>query len=130
MADATANDHCLDGEATSGYFRLIFAMLSDREVEEIERGRLNKVGGPIVLKWIDQLLADRRERVRQLEHLRKRLSQAFRYLDGLVRDARQPAAVAPQKPLCPMCRKPYLRASGVSPTGIVYSHADQSECRG
>lgn len=105
-------------------------MLSDREAEEIERGRLQKVGGPIVLKWIDQLLADRRERVRQLEHLRKRLSQAFRYLDGLVRDARQPAAPAPQKLVCPMCGKPYVRASGISPRGIVYSHADQSECRG
>lgn len=104
-------------------------MLSDREAEEIERGRLHKVGGPIVLKWIDQLLADRRERVRQLEHLRKRLSQAFRYLDGLVRDARRPPAPAPQKLVCPMCRKPYVRASGISPSGIVYSHADQSECR-
>ena len=104
-------------------------MLSDREAEEIERGRLQKVGGPIVLKWIDQLLADRRERVRQLDHLRKRLSQAFRYLDGLVRDARQPSAPAPQKLVCPMCGKPYVRASGVSPRGIVYSHADQTECR-
>lgn len=26
----------------------------DREAEEIERGRRDGVGGPIVLKWIDQ----------------------------------------------------------------------------
>lgn len=102
-------------------------MLSDREAEEIERGRRQKVGGPIVLKWVDQLLADRRERVRQLEHLRKRMQQAFRYLDGLVRGdvPVERAAV----PVCPMCGKPYVRASGVSPRGIVYTHADRNECR-
>ena len=109
-------------------FRFIFAMLSDREAEEIERGRRQKVGGPIVLKWVDQLLADRRERIRQLEHLRKRMHQAFRYLDGLVRGEVPPAEPA-GKPMCPMCGKPYLRASGVSPRGIVYTHADRNECR-
>ena len=112
------------------YFRLRFALLSDREAEEIERGRIQKVAGPIVLKWVDQLLADRRERVRQLEHLRKRLSQAFGYLDGLVRDARQQATPPPQKLVCPMCRRPYVGASGISPRGIVYTHADRTECRG
>lgn len=104
-------------------------MLSDREAEEIERGRLQKVGGPIVLKWIDQLLADRRERVRQLAHLRKRLNQAFRYLDGLVRDLQGPAERSAAPPGCPKCRRPYVRAAGVSPQGIVYVHADKSECR-
>ena len=106
-------------------------MLSDREADEIERGRRQKVGGPIVLKWVDQLLADRRDRIRQLEHLRKRMQQAFRYLDGLVRSDAQPATARPQPaPLCPMCGKPYLRASGVSPRGIVYTHSDRNECRG
>jgi len=105
-------------------------MLSDREADEIERGRRAKVGGPIVLKWVDQLLADRRERILQLEHLRKRMHQAFRYLDGLVRNGPSPAPPSPAgKPVCPMCGKPYLRASGVSPRGIVYTHADRNECR-
>jgi hypothetical protein len=104
-------------------------MLSDRDAEEIERGRRARVGGPLLGKWIDQLLADRRERVRQLEHLRKRLSQAFRYLDGLVRDAQSPRQLARGAPLCPICRKPYVKAAGVSPQGIVYSHSDASECR-
>jgi hypothetical protein len=45
----------LDRPPSPVYFRLYFAMLSDREAEEIERGRREKVGGPIVLKWIDQL---------------------------------------------------------------------------
>lgn len=86
--------------------------------------------GPIVFKWIDQLLADRRERIQQLEHLRKRLSQAFRYLDGLMRNVEAPPPISRSGPVCPMCRKPYVRAAGVSPQGIVYFHADRSECRG
>jgi hypothetical protein len=76
-------------------------MLSDRDAEEIERGRRERVGGPIVLKWLDLLLADRRERIQQLEHLRRRLNQAFRYLDGLVRDVqrgpRTPPGSAPPR---------------------------------
>ncbi len=106
-------------------------MLSDREADEIERARRAHVGGPIVLKWVDQLLADRRERVRQLEYLRQRLSQAFRYLDGVVRAAQgTPTPAGKEKPSCPACGKPYVRASGVSPRGIVYTHSDQRECRG
>jgi len=105
-------------------------MLSDREADEIERGRREKMGGPIVLKWVDQLLADRRERIRQLVHLRQRLRQAFRYLDGLARDVQGAPLATPRKPMCPMCGRPYVQASGVSPRGIVYTHADRRECRG
>jgi hypothetical protein len=107
-------------------------MLTDREADEIERGRRAGVGGPLVLKWLDQLLADRRERVLQIEHLRRRLNQAFRYLDGLVRDVQRaaPKQTAPApRPVCPKCGKPYARASGESPNGIVYVHADGRECR-
>ncbi len=107
-------------------------MLTDREAEEIERGRRRGVGGPVVLKWIDQLLADRRDRIRQLEHLRRRLDQAFRYLDGLVRNIQRPQpekSAQPGRPVCPKCGKSYERASGESPNGIIYFHADRSECR-
>ena len=107
-------------------------MLTDREAAEIERGRRAGVGGPLVLKWIDQLLEDRRERVRQLEHLRKRLNQAYRYLDGLVRDAQRPRSspsTTSSTPLCPRCAKPYVSASGISPSGVVYVHGDRKECR-
>jgi hypothetical protein len=107
-------------------------MLSDREADEIERGRRAGVGGPLVLKWIDQLLADRRERIQQLDHLRRRLNQAFRYLDGLVRDARRPqttGGAGARPPECPKCGKRYARAAGESPSGVVYYHADRTECR-
>jgi hypothetical protein len=108
-------------------------VLTDREAEEIERRRKGGVsGGPIVLSWVDQLLADRKERVRQLQYLRQRLNQAFRYLDGLVRDVQtsRPGPVSKAKALCcPSCGKAYARAYGISPDGIAYVHADGRECR-
>ena len=108
-------------------------MLSDPEAEEIARGRTQGVGGPLLMKWVDQLLADRRERISQLEHVRKRLNQAFRYLDGLVKDVQRPAAARPSPPAapvkCPVCGKPYVRSAGLSPRGAVYFHADRRECR-
>ena len=103
-------------------------MLSDRDAEEIERGRKQGAGGPVVLKWLDQLLQDRRERIQQLEHLRKRLHQAFQYLDGLVREARQAAPVNPRTLACPKCGRPYERASGRSPDGVTYFHPGGARC--
>jgi hypothetical protein len=35
------------------------------------------MGGPIVLSWVDRLLADRKARAEQLRHLQTRLRQAF-----------------------------------------------------
>ena len=110
-------------------------MLTDREAEEIERRRREGLsGGPILLAWVDQLLADRKERVRQIQYLRQRLNQAFRYLDGLVRDvqtSRQRSAPPSRtKPLyCPGCGQPFARAYGISPDGIAYVHADGRECK-
>jgi hypothetical protein len=103
-------------------------MLSDHEAEEIVRGRRGGIGGPILLKWIDQLLADRLERIRQLEHLRQRMSQAFRYLDGLIRDVQHPRAPLKPAPNCPHCRQTYVRAVSRSPRGVIYVHADHREC--
>jgi hypothetical protein len=37
---------------SDGIFALFSPMLSDRDAEEIERGRREGVGGPIVLKWL------------------------------------------------------------------------------
>ena len=119
------------------YIRLFFAfvMLTDKEAEEIERKRKEGVSeGPIVLAWVDRLLADRKERVRQLQYLRQRLNQAFRYLDGLLRDVQtsrpRPGPVSRAKSLyCPSCGQPYARAYGISPAGIAYVHANGRECR-
>jgi hypothetical protein len=117
-------------------FRFLFAaMLTDQEAEEIERRSRREVSsGPILLTRIDRLLADRRERIQQLEYLRKRLQQVFRYLDGLVVGGHhavrsQPARKTARVPLCPGCGKPYERAYGTSPNGIVYVHSGKRACR-
>jgi hypothetical protein len=57
-------------------------MLTDEEAEEIRRGLAVGMRGPVLLKWCEQLLADRDERV-ALEGLRSTLSQ---------RNAKEPAA--------------------------------------
>jgi len=108
-------------------------MLTDRDVEEIERQRAKGVsGGPIVLSWLDRLLADRKQRLRQVQHLRQRLNQACRYLDGLLRDmatGRPPAPRPKPRPVCTSCGKPYARAYGISPNGMAFVHEGGRECR-
>jgi hypothetical protein len=105
-------------------------MLSNGEAEEIERGRKQGISaGPILTKWVDALLADRRERVKQIEHLRRRLNQAMRYLDGLFADLQRGRHLQLPRPPCPMCRKTYVQARGLSPNGLIYVHADGKECR-
>ena len=64
----------------------------------------------------------------RLEHLRKRLHQAFRYLDGLVRDARQAQQVNPRDLVCPKCGRPYERVAGRSPDAVTYFHPGGERC--
>ncbi len=42
---------------------MLVGMLSDEEVEEIRRGLAAGWRGPMLIKWCEQLLADRNERV-------------------------------------------------------------------
>jgi len=98
-------------------------MLSDPEADEIAREVQRGTKGRVVLTWVEQLLADRKERVAQTHFLRQRLKQAFVYLDGLLEGKK----VKPMS--CPKCRRHYVRVAGLSPSGMVYFHADQSECR-
>ena len=107
-------------------FRFDFALLRPGG-DDIERGRRERVVGPVVFTWAtgSSLIVASGS---VSSHLRKRLSQAFRYLDGLVRDAGQASPPSREKPVCPV--QEALRPSrGVSPHGIVYSHADQKECQ-
>jgi hypothetical protein len=85
---------------------------------EIQRGTKN----PVVFKGIDQLLADRKERVAQTHFLRQRLKQALLYLDGLPEGQEGEADVVPEMPA------PLRAHRRASPSGMVYFHADQSEC--
>ncbi|HEY7515345.1 MAG TPA: hypothetical protein VIC87_12750 [Vicinamibacteria bacterium] len=46
-------------------------MLSDQEADEIRRGLASGTRGPVLIKWVEQLLADRAERV-ALENVQRR----------------------------------------------------------
>jgi hypothetical protein len=59
-------------------------MLSEREIREMEDARRRGIQGPVLQTWIEKLMADRRERLQQLAHARRRLEQAYRYLDKLL----------------------------------------------
>ena len=78
-------------------------MLSDREVREMEEGRRRGMGGPVLMTWVERLLADRRERLQQLAHARMRLEQAYRYLDKLLASLEpgSDAARDPRKDVAP-----------------------------
>ena len=43
--------------------------MSEKEVEEIRHGVAEGIRGPVMLKWVAQLLADYEARVRWLEEL-------------------------------------------------------------
>jgi hypothetical protein len=114
-------------------------MLSDKEAASIERQRREGVvGGPLVLSWVDRLLADRKARVEQLRYLQRRLRQAFKYLDGLITNAGEMRAAysgtggghGERTPaVCPVCAMPYLRAVGDRPAPIAYEHDGGRRCR-
>ena len=73
-------------------------MLSDREIREIEEGRRRGLNGPVLQTWLDRLLADRRERLQQVAYIRRRLQQAYIYLDKLLRGASStPEAEGPSR---------------------------------
>src|SRR5262249_8997502 len=49
----------------SPYLRLPCVVLTDQQVEEIRRGVEAGMRGPVLLKWVRELLADRDERLAQ-----------------------------------------------------------------
>jgi hypothetical protein len=116
-------------------------VLSDKEAAAIERQRREgTVGGPLVLSWVDRLLADRKARVEQLRYLQRRLRQAFKYLDGLIAtggELRPPYSAPPEnggdteraRLDCPICRKPYLRAVALTPRQMTFEHEGGQRCR-
>jgi hypothetical protein len=64
-------------------------MLSDEEARAIETSAHPRTQGPVLVAWIHELLRDRRERVTQIDEVRRRLEQAFRYLTVLCAPRRE-----------------------------------------
>jgi len=113
-------------------------MLSDEEARRI-RDLATSADRGTLLRWVGELLEDRRERsallqglARQLAHLRRRLRQASKYLDGLLQRAegttREPW---PGKLPCPHCGAPavLVRAEQRSEGHVVvHAHPDGVHC--
>jgi hypothetical protein len=68
-------------------------VISDDEAagigEDVRRG----VSGAVLRAYVQALLEDREERVRELGDLRQRVERAFRYLDRLCGDSPPPPVV-------------------------------------
>lgn len=57
--------------------------MSDEEARAIEQSLRANGHGPLLVRWVEELLADRRERVQQVAYIRQRVEQALTYLAGL-----------------------------------------------
>ncbi len=113
-------------------------MLSDDQAERIETG-LDSADRATLARWLRLLLDDRRARTglllgqtRRLAYARKRLAQAFAYMDGLLRGAEDEARAAwPGQLACPHCGAPSAvvkaeqRSQGHA---IVHAHPDGVHC--
>lgn len=115
-------------------------VLSDHEAARISEGTERTKDATTLVRWIRALLDDRRARSalilrlsRQLHHVRGRLAQATRYLDGLLKkaheDSREPW---PDKAVCDQCGAPLDRVKTTprEPTGhhLANEHPDGTKC--
>ena len=113
-------------------------MLPDDQAERIEAG-LASADQATLARWVRLLLDDRRARnalllgqSRRLAYARRRLAQAFTYMDGLLRAAEEEARAAwPGQLACPSCGAPSTvvkaeqRRQGHA---IVHAHPDGVRC--
>jgi len=60
-------------------------MLTDDQADGIENALREdrEIQSPLLRRWLVDMIADRKDRVAQMSHVRQRLEQAFRYLSGL-----------------------------------------------
>jgi len=98
------------------------------------------VGPDVLERWVRELLADRRARTsviqrlaRQTHHLRQRLGQAARYLEGLVEEMGETAREPWPKQLpCPHCGASAELVRAVPAPGgahvLVHDHPNGQQC--
>jgi hypothetical protein len=114
-------------------------VLPDDQAERIATG-LASADRATLGRWVRELLDDRRARTalslgqtRRLVYARKRLAQAFTYMDGLLRAAEDEARAAwPGQLACPRCGAPSAVVRAEQRTqghAIVHAHPDGVRCQ-
>ncbi len=116
-------------------------MLPDSEAERIAR-EWRSADRATLARWVQALLEDRaarsgllQQQARQIAHARRRLRQAFAYLDGLLQKAQELSRAAwPDKLACPECGAPAVRVraeqrfGGEKSHALVHDHPDGIRC--
>jgi hypothetical protein len=111
---------------------------SDADAERIEAG-LPTADRATLARWARSLLDDRRARsslllgqTRRVAFARRRLRQAFGYLDGLLAEAEEEAQAAwPGKLPCPSSGAPVAMVKGEQRAqghAVVHQHPDGQRC--
>lgn len=115
--------------------------MPDAEAERIAR-EAPSASRDTLARWVQALVEDRAARsgllqrqARQLTYTRRRLRQAFAYLDGLLQKAQGQSREAwPDKLPCPKCGAPAVRVraeqryGGKTSHAVVYDHPDGVRC--
>lgn len=113
-------------------------VISDQEAERIER-EASRADRATLLRWIRELLSDRRTRsalllgqTRRVAYARGRLHQAATYLASLLHRAEEEASAAwPGKLPCPHCGAPVAGVKAEQRTqghAVVHAHPDGTRC--
>src|SRR5687768_15481370 len=107
-----------------------------------ELAETKRAAAPQLAEAVHRLLDDRRSRTallhrisRELQHVRGRLAQASRYLEGLLSSVQRTAGAPwPDKVPCPLCGAPTDQVLSEyrpqDPRGhvVVHAHADGTRC--
>jgi hypothetical protein len=122
--------HCL-----SLYVRSVLSDEEGKRIQDLAAAADRRT----LLRWVGELLEDRKERsallqqlARQLAYMRRRLRQASNYLDGLLQRAEETSREPwPGKVACPHCGAPavLVRAEQRSEGHVVvHEHPDGVHC--
>ncbi len=113
-------------------------MLLDDQADRIEAALDGADRGTLV-RWVKELLADRRARsallqgqTRRVAYAKRRLHQAATYLSGLLQQAEDEAAAAwPGQLACPTCGAPATAVTAEQRKqghAVVHKHPDGTRC--
>ena len=133
----------MDGSSCTFALYSPMGFLRDNEARAAaELADAKRVASPQLAEAVHRLLDDRRARTallhrisRELQHVRGRLAQASRYLEGLLANVQRTAGTPwPGKVPCPLCGAPAdqvvseYRTQDQQGHVLVHAHADGTRC--